>query len=442
MKTVSEYKEDIKRLMKKVADIDNQCVGENRDIANSELVVKNELLDAIEDMRKIIDSMERQERIAEVLSKPDTRETQEGLHNTGEAVPNNRDKDRFSSFGEQMTSVMRAGIPQGSVDPRLRIRGAAGSGLSETVPSDGGFLVQQDFSNELLKEVFETGILASRCRRIPISGNSNSLKINGIDETSRASTRSGGLLAYWEDEADEKTKSKPKFRKIELNLKKLIGLCYATDELLDDVSALEGVIRSGFVNEFGFQLDEAIVNGTGAGQPLGILQAGCLVSQGKETGQDADTIVAENIIKMYSRRFASMTSNYVWLYNQMIEPQLFSMSLAVGVGGIPVYMPPGGLNDAPFGRLMGLPAMAIEQAATLGDQGDIILANLQDGYILAEKGGIQSDMSIHVRFIYDESVFRFVMRVDGQPTRALELTPYKGGSSATQSHFITLDERA
>lgn len=437
MKTVTEYKEDIKRLMKKVADIDNQCVGENRDITSQELGMKNTLLDAVEDTRKIISAMERQEKIAGDLQKPATAETRESIK-----VIEDRPKDRFSSFGEQMTAVMRAGIPQGSVDPRLRIRGAAGSGLSETVPSDGGFLIQQDFSNELLQEVFQTGILASRCRRIPISGNSNSLKINGVDETSRASTRSGGILGYWEDEADEKTKSKPKFRKIELNLKKLIGLCYATDELLDDVSALEGVIRSGFVNEFGFLLDDAIINGTGAGQPLGILQAGCLVAQGKETGQNADTIVAENIVKMYSRRFASMTSNYAWLYNQSIEPQLLTMSLAVGTGGIPVYMPPGGLNDAPYGRLMGLPAIAIEQAAALGDQGDIILANLKDGYIIAEKGGIQADMSIHVRFIYDESVFRFVMRVDGQPTRASALTPYKGGATATQSHFITLAERA
>ena len=437
MKTVTEYKEDIKRLMKKVADIDNQCVGENRDITSQELGMKNTLLDAVEDTRKIISAMERQEKIAGDLQKPATAETRESIK-----VIEDRPKDRFSSFGEQMTAVMRAGIPQGSVDPRLRIQGAAGSGLSETVPSDGGFLIQQDFSNELLQEVFQTGILASRCRRIPISGNSNSLKINGVDETSRASTRSGGILGYWEDEADEKTKSKPKFRKIELNLKKLIGLCYATDELLDDVSALEGVIRSGFVNEFGFLLDDAIINGTGAGQPLGILQSGCLVAQGKETGQNADTIVAENIVKMYSRRFASMTSNYAWLYNQSIEPQLLTMSLAVGTGGIPVYMPPGGLNDAPYGRLMGLPAIAIEQAAALGDQGDIILANLKDGYIIAEKGGIQADMSIHVRFIYDESVFRFVMRVDGQPTRPSALTPYKGGATATQSHFITLAERA
>jgi len=280
-------------------------------------------------------------------------------------------------------------------------------------------------------------------RRIPISGGANSTKINGIDETSRVSTRSGGILAYWASEAEEKTKSKPKFREIELNLRKLIGLCYATDEMLADASQLEAVIREGFTSEFGFQIDDAMINGTGAGQPLGILNASCLVSQAIETGQKAATLDANNLIKMYARRFASQTNGYAWFYNQALEPQLFTMSLAVGVGGIPVYMPPGGLSDAPYGRILGLPAIAIEQAAAPGTLGDIMLANFNRGYVLAEKGGIKSDMSIHVRFQYDESVFRFVLRIDGQPVRASALTPYKGSAStATQSHFIALAARA
>jgi HK97 family phage major capsid protein len=59
--------------------------------------------------------------------------------------------------------------------------------------------------------------------------------------------------------------------------------------LLQDAAALEGVVRSGFTSEFGFLLDDAIINGTGAGQPLGILNAGCLVQVSKETGQKAAT---------------------------------------------------------------------------------------------------------------------------------------------------------
>jgi HK97 family phage major capsid protein len=437
--TISQYKEAIKTLMGKVADIRAKCAAESgREPTDAEISLTNELMDEVESLRKKLASVEREERIRTELETPHKPVTHPGPQSR---TPEAEKKDRFSSLGEQLAAVMRAGMPGGSTDPRLWNTRAI-SGLGETVPSDGGFLVQQDFSNELLQQVFQTGILASRCRRIPISGNANSIKINGIDETSRASTRSGGILGYWEEEAAEKTASKPKFRKIELNLKKLIGLCYATDELLQDAAALEGVIRGGFVSEFGFLLDDAIINGTGAGQPLGILNAGCLVSVTKETGQKAATVVAENVIKMYSRIFASSRPNAVWLINQNIEPQLFTMSLAVGTGGIPIYMPAGGLSGQPYGTLFGRPVMAIEQAATLGTVGDIIFADLAGGYILAEKGGIQSDMSIHVRFTYDESVFRFVLRVDGQPVRASALTPYKGGSTYTQSHFVALETRA
>lgn len=439
MKTISQYKEDVKALMAKSGDIDAKAMGENRDLNEAELSLKNEILDTVEEITKTINTLERAERMQAMLEKTDGPQTRQRAGSSVVVGDDLASKQKFGSFGEQLMAVKNAAMPGGKVDPRLY---NAASGLGETVPADGGFLVQQDYTTELIQQVFETGILASRCRRMPISGNANSMKINGVDETSRASTRWGGILGYWEEEAAEKTATKPKFRKIELNLKKLIGLCYATDELLQDAAALGGYIQQGFVSEFGFLLDDAIVNGSGGGQPLGILNAGCLVSVAKEGGQKAATILAENVIKMYSRMFASSRPNAVWLINQNIEPQLFTMSLAVGTGGIPIYMPAGGLSGQPYGTLFGRPVMAIEQAATLGTQGDIIFADLGGGYILAEKGGIQSDMSIHVRFVYDESVFRFVMRVDGQPVRASALTPYKGGANYTQSHFIALDTRS
>ena len=442
MKTITQYREDIASLKKKVGDIDAKAVNENRDLQEAEIALKNEILDTIEELHSTVATLERQERVFDSLSAPEKPKTVEGPKKamsrieTGE---DSRSKDKFVTLGQQMAAVMRAGSPGGNIDPRLY---NAATGLSTTVPSDGGFLIQQDFSSKLLEQVYETAILAPRCDRVPISSSSNSIRLHGIDETSRATgSRYGGIRGYWEEEAGEKTASKPKFRKIELNLKKLIGLCYATDELLEDAAALEGIIRRGFASEFGFLLDDSIINGTGAGQPLGILNAGCLVTVDKEAGQDANTIVAENIMRMYSRIFASSRKNAVWLINQNVEPQLFQMSLAVGTGGVPVYMPAGGLSGQPYATLFGRPVLAIEQCQTLGTAGDIILADLNEGYILAEKGGMQSDMSIHVRFVYDESVFRFVLRVDGQPKRATALTPYKGGASYTQSHFIVLESR-
>jgi len=343
--------------------------------------------------------------------------------------------EQFKSFGEQMQAVYMAATPGQGVDPRLK----AATGLSEGVPSDGGFLVQQDFSNELLQNVHDTGILYPKCRRLPISANSTGIKINAVDETSRvAGSRWGGIRGYWAAEAAEKTKSKPKFKQLELSLQKLVGLCYATDELLQDTAALGTVLMQGFSEEFNFLVDDAIVRGTGAGQPLGLLNANCLISVGAETGQAATTIVAENIQKMWARLYNRSRRNAYWYINQDCLPQLHSMSLAVGTGGVPVYMPAGGLSGQPYGTLYGRPVIEIEHCATLGAQGDIILADLSQ-YLVIEKGGIQSASSIHVRFIYDETAFRFVWRVDGQPAWTAALTPFQGSNDV--SPFIVLDAR-
>lgn len=355
-----------------------------------------------------------------------------------EAGKNRADDKPWDSFGEQLAAVVDAARPGGSIDSRLSVKAAAG--LSGGVPSDGGFLVETDFSTELLKRTYETGILASRCRKIPISTNANGLKINAIDESSRANgSRFGGVQAYWENEADATTSSKPKFRKMELNLNKLMGLCYATDELLSDTTALESVITQAFAEEFAFKVDDAIFRGTGAGQPLGIINSNALVAVAKESGQAADTIVAENIMKMWSRMWARSRQNAIWLINQEDEVQLAQLSLPVGTGGVPVYMPAGGLSQSPYSSLYGRPVVPIEQASALGDVGDIALVDLSQ-YLLIDKGGINAASSIHVRFLYDENTFRFIYRVSGQPIWSSPLTPYKGAS--TLSPFVTLAARA
>lgn len=347
-------------------------------------------------------------------------------------TPAKDNEKRFASFGEQLMAAYRAAMPGGKVDERLSTRAA--SGLNETTPSDGGFLVQQDFVTELLKKTYETGILASKVKKIPISTNANGMKINAIDEDSRANgSRWGGVQTYWEGEADEITASKPKFRQMELSLKKLTGLCYATDELLQDAAALEAVIRQAFAEEFGFKIDDAILSGSGEGEPLGILNSGAIVTVAKEASQ-TDTITVENLIKMWNRLWSRSRANAVWYINQELEPYLYTLK----IGDKPVYIPAGGLSEKPYGTLFGRPVVPIEQCSAAGEVGDIILADIGQ-YLLIDKGGVKSASSIHVRFLYDENVFRFIYRVDGKPIWTKPLTPYKG--SATVSPFVTLAKR-
>lgn len=351
--------------------------------------------------------------------------------------PQPQDEKRFKSLGEQLRAVIQASEANSIPDSRL-IRSA--SGMNEGIGSEGGFLVQTDFVQGLLTKAHETGLLASRCKKIPISGESDGLSMNVIDESSRANgSRWGGIVVYWRSEADTVSASKPKFRKLELQLEDLMGLCYATRNLLKDTTALEAVISQGFAEEFGYVMDDGIVTGNGSGQFLGILNSPCLVSVDKEVGQVAKTIVPENIIKMWARMWARSRTNAVWLINQDIEPQLNQMAMIVGTGGVPVYLPAGGLSASPFAQLFGRPVIPIEQCKTLGTVGDILLADFSQ-YLLIDKGAIEAAQSLHVKFLYDEQCFRFIYRVNGQPLWNSALTPANGTN--TLSPFIALATRA
>ena len=422
MKKVLEMRAKRENARLKAMEILNKVEKEDRFLSSEE---QKEIDKYEEEIRSWDASIERAERM--IAMEPDEIEEKPEV----KTAPKNEER-KFKTFGEQLMAAYRASMPGGQVDNRLTTRAA--SGLNESNPSDGGFLVQQDFVSELLKRTYETGILASKVKKIPISTSANGLKINAVDEDSRANgSRFGGVQTYWEGEADKLAGTKPKFRVLELSLKKLTGLCYATDELLQDTAALESVIRQAFAEEFGFKIDDAILTGTGAGEPLGILNSSSLVTVAKESNQ-AEKITVENLIKMWNRVWSRSRNNAVWFINQEIEPYLYTLK----IGTTPVYVPAGGLSEKPYGTLFGRPVIPLEHCSALGEVGDIILADLNQ-YLLIDKGGINAQSSIHVRFLYDENVFRFIYRVDGQPIWNKPLTPYKG--TVTQSPFVALAKR-
>ena len=425
MKKVLEMKAKREDARLKAMAVLNKAEAEDRFLTEDE---QKEIDGYESEIRSWDESITRAERMLAI--EPEERTVTEKPE--GKPAPQKPEEKRFGTLGEQLLAAYRAAMPGGHTDERLSTRAA--SGLNESTPSDGGFLVQQDFVKELLKRTYETGILASKVKKIPISTNANGLKINAVDEDSRANgSRWGGVQTYWEAEADEHTGSKPKFRQMELSLKKLTGLCYATDELLQDAAALEAVIRQAFAEEFGFKMDDAILSGSGEGEPLGILNSGALVKVEKEKDQK-DIITVENLIKMWNRLWSKSRANAVWYINQEIEPYLYTLKL----GDKPVYIPAGGISEKPYGTIFGRPVVPLEQCNAAGEVGDIILADVGQ-YLLIDKGGIKAASSIHVRFLYDENVFRFIYRVDGKPIWNKPLAPYKG--KATVSPVITLDKR-
>lgn len=353
---------------------------------------------------------------------------------------------KFKSFGEQLRAIAVQGMTGNggnSTDNRLVYQNtfdAAASGLDQSVPSEGGYLVQTDFTTALLDMMHDMGDVLGRVRKIPIAPTSNGIKIPAIDETSRVDgSRWGGVQSFWADEADTVTSSKPKFREMELRLKKLFGLGYATDELLADAGALESVLGQAFAEELTFKTENGIVNGTGSGQMLGIVNSGALIVVNKDAGQATLTLSTTNILNMWTRMPRRNRKNAVWLVNQDIEPALYQLTLGTGTAVMLLYAPPGTSgNQTPYGRLLGCPVIPVEYCASFTNQGDIMLVDLTQ-YLMIDKGGPQSAQSMHVRFLFDEMTFRFIYRLDGQPAWRAPVTPFKGTN--TQSPFITLQAR-
>lgn len=340
-----------------------------------------------------------------------------------------------AAFGDLLTAVRRAKTT-GQVDP-LMIE--ASQGANEAILEDGGALIEKDIADGLLRRTFEVSRIGARVRRIPLSAKSNGLKINALKDDSRATgSRWGGLQTYWIGEGDSLTPKRPAFRQMNLQLKKLGGLLYATSEMLQDSVALAGVISEAFPDEFAFMVDDAIFEGVGTSTPLGFMNAGCKVTVAKETGQAARSILFDNITKMWARLPARSIPNAEWWINQDIMPALMALHQVIGTGGVPVFLPPGGLSGSPYGTLLGRPVIPIEYASTLGTEGDIVLAD-PTNYVMIDKGDIQYATSLHVAFVTDEQAFRFIYRVDGQPVDDKPITPFKGTDK--QSTFITLATR-
>lgn len=344
----------------------------------------------------------------------------------------------FKNMGECARAIIVAGTPGGDVDPRLvGMSHRAASGLSEAVPADGGFLLEESYVQGIMGRVYDQSGVLSRVRRIPVSANSNSITLKAVDESSRVDgSRLGGVRGYWAAEAGTVTATDPAFRDMRLELNKLMAICYLTDELLEDVAALNSFIPGAFADELEFKLVDAIINGDGVGKPKGIMNSAALVEASEDASQATTTFTAGNAANMFTRLWARSRPQAVWLINQDVEPQLWQMEM--GSGYAAVFLPPGGYSVAPYGSIFGRPIVPIEQCQTLGTVGDVILVDLSQ-YVLATKGGMDGAWSMHVRFLYGEQTFRITLRVDGQPAWHSALTPFKGTN--TISPYVVVETR-
>jgi len=306
--------------------------------------------------------------------------------------------------------------------------------MSETTPSDGGFLVPVEYSEKIHSVALESELIMPRAYVQPMI--SNEIRIPGLEIGDHSTALLGGFTASYTDELGTISEANPKARSMVLNAKKLTGLIRMSNELAQDIPGGADQIITLCGRGLAWYRDKAFLKGTGAGQPLGILNAPCLIEVDPEDGQDPETIVYENLVNMMGRMFAGSFANSVWVCHQSTIPKLLTLSVAVALGGehIPVMRESNGAFT-----MLTRPVVFTEKTETLGSKGDVMLADFSQ-YVVGLRQGMRFDTSIHVGFTTDELYARLIERHDGQPLWSTALTLADG--STTVSPFVVLGARS
>ena len=132
--------------------------------------------------------------------------------------------------------------------------------LSEGIDADGGYLVPEEYDSRLIESLEEDNVFRRLGTTITTAGER---KIN-IAATKPA--------AAWIDEGEALTFGDATFAQINLDAHKLHVAVKVTEELLyDNAFGLEAYILRQFSKALANAEEDAFLNGTGVGQPLGLL---------------------------------------------------------------------------------------------------------------------------------------------------------------------------
>lgn len=338
------------------------------------------------------------------------------------------DNGGFNHIADFAHAVRFANPAAGSafrVDDRL----AAPTNIqTEGGDTAGSYLVPAEFRQQIVDLVYaDDDPFINLIDPSPTSSN----RVIGLGDSSTPWGTSG-IQAYWRAEAEQMTPSKAALAPRETKLNELYAFVLATEELLEDAPRVADLLTRKASGAIRWKLGEAYFAGDGIEKPLGFYSSNALVTIAKETGQAADTIVRQNVAKMFARMINPGQAS--WVANADIMPTLMDMKSDLGQ---PVWFP--NFTASPGGMLLGRPVIFSEHAKTVGDKGDLVFVNPNGYEAFRKQSGPQFADSIHLYFDYNIRAFRWIFRAGGQPVLTAPVSPANG--SSTKSHFVALADR-
>ncbi len=301
--------------------------------------------------------------------------------------------------------------------------------LLEAIGASGGFVVPVEQGTNVFSVPGPVQAVRPRATRVPMRRRQIQWPV--LDQTGTTSGRPhwyGGVLAKWTEEAGTKDETQPSFRQINLVAHKLVCYTEAVDELLEDAAvSLEALLGSAFQGTIDWYEEEAFINGTGAGQPLGIIGAGATLGIARAA---ANAIGIVDIVNMLE---AFQGTNPIWHVTRQALSNLLQLNGPAGNASY-VFIP--NAREGMPATLFGYPVDYNEHCPALGSTGDIILADWKM-YLIGDRQATTIDSTKLYKFQNDITSWRAVHRVDGQPWLSAPLT-YSDGTTQV-SPFVVLN---
>ncbi len=334
----------------------------------------------------------------------------------------------FRCAGEFFVAVRKffSGIMDGRIDELQK------AALNESTDSQGGVFVPEQYAAAIYNAALEGSVVRSRAQVIPMT--SDRLNVPILVDSNRGTNLFGGVTLTWlaEQAAEFATTAGVALGRVGLTAHKAVATCYVSNELEQDYDALGSVLTRSFGEGVRFYEDDKFIWGTGSGQPLGVMNAASLISVTRAGGFVVPG--SGDFGSMAGRFLPGSWRNAVWVANQKC---LTTWAGNVATSGANTY----GAIDLSSMKILGRPLVISEHCTAAGATGDLVLADFSQ-YVIGDRG-MTISASRHASYSsstygwpVDQTLWKLVLRVDGQPLLPAAITPQRGGE--TLSSFVTL----
>jgi HK97 family phage major capsid protein len=303
----------------------------------------------------------------------------------------------------------KAVLESGDSDARERwVESLPGKAMTEGTGTSGGFLVPPTISSELLELREQDAVLRPLFSSVQVS--SDTLRIASVES---------GLVAGWVAELAEKPSADLSFAELSVNTFTAAGLAVTSNQLLRDSNpSVDTLINRDLAKRLRAVEEVAFIQGSGVGQPLGIINTPGVDAVEDDSGSTAVDLlddIQQAITNIYTEFLETPTAIVMhprtWAYivsaREDDSPTTYIVGPPGGVGRRPHEGIPG-LN-AGVGQLFGVNVYLTANIPTnLGggtDESRVIVGAFSEGLILDHEG-ITLDNSKHVYFSTNQTIFR------------------------------------